>query len=139
MLKQRLIHPEILMALAGAGHGAKVVVTDGNYPASTMLGENTHQVYLNLEPGKLTVTEVLEALLSAVPVEAAYVMTPDSGPEPPIFSEFRQRLGGVELTKLGRFDFYDAASGGDVCLQIATGEQRIYANLMLTIGVRAPE
>ncbi|HOS03406.1 MAG TPA: RbsD/FucU domain-containing protein, partial [Candidatus Hydrogenedentes bacterium] len=35
MLKQRLIHPEILDALAAAGHGSKILITDGNYPAST--------------------------------------------------------------------------------------------------------
>jgi len=31
--------------------------------------------------------------------------------------------------------FYEAAHHGDVALVIQTGEQRIYANLLLTIGV----
>ena len=34
-----------------------------------------------------------------------------------------------------RFAFHDAAGTPDVCLTIATGDQRIYANLLLTIGV----
>ena len=62
--KQRLTHPEILDALAAAGHGAKVLITDGNYPASTKLGENAVLTYLNLAPGKPTVTEVLDHLES---------------------------------------------------------------------------
>ena len=35
MLKYRLTHPEILAALAGAGHGSQVLIADGNYPFST--------------------------------------------------------------------------------------------------------
>ncbi|MGI6377286.1 MAG: RbsD/FucU domain-containing protein [Anaerolineae bacterium] len=41
----------------------------------------------------------------------------------------------MPLGKMGRFDFYEAARGQDVALVIATGEQRIYANILLTIGV----
>ena len=138
MLKSRLIHPHILDALASAGHGAKVLIADGNYPASTQLGENAELVYLNLAPGKPTVTEVLDILLTAIPLEDAAVMEPDEGPEPPIFREFRSLLPSLELTKYNRFEFYEEASGPDTCLQIITGEQRIYANILLTIGVVAP-
>ena len=66
MLKQRLLHPEILEALASAGHGSRVLITDGNYPAGTRLGENAALVFLNLAPGKPTVTEVLDILLTAI-------------------------------------------------------------------------
>ncbi|MBX7255013.1 MAG: RbsD/FucU family protein [Candidatus Hydrogenedentes bacterium] len=138
MLTHRLIHPDILQALASAGHGSKVLITDGNYPAITQLGENASLVYLNLAPGMPTVTEVLGVLLTAIPVEDAAVMDPESGSEPPIFSEFRRQLPRVELTRLGRFEFYEDASGPDTCLQIVTGDQRLYANLLLTIGVVAP-
>ncbi|MBI2421582.1 MAG: RbsD or FucU transport [Candidatus Hydrogenedentes bacterium] len=135
MLKQRLIHPDILEALAAAGHGARVCITDGNYPASTQVGDNASLVYLNLAPGKLTVTEVLDILLTAVVVEEAAVMEPEDGPEPPIFQEFRSLMPDVPLIKYGRYEFYEEASSEDTCLQIVTGEQRIYANLLLTIGV----
>jgi len=140
MLMQRLIHPVILEALAAAGHGSKVLITDGNFPAGTVVGDNAEAVYLNLEPGRPTVTEVLEVLLTAIPVEDAEVMVPNSGPEPPIFAEFRALLPeDMELSERDRFEFYEAASEPDVCLQIVTGEQRIYANLLLTIGVRMPD
>ncbi|MDX9972849.1 MAG: RbsD/FucU family protein [FCB group bacterium] len=137
MLKQRLTHPDILEALAAAGHGSKVLITDGNYPASTCLGENAALVYLNLAPGKPKVTEVLDILLTAIVVEEAAVMVPDDGPEPPIFQEFRSLMPDLELTAFNRFEFYEEASGPDTCLQIVTGEQRIYANLLLTLGVVA--
>lgn len=135
MLKQQLIHPEILEALAAAGHGSKILITDGNYPASTMVGDNAALVYLNLAPGMPTVTEVLRVLLTAIPVEEAAVMEPAEGPEPAIFDEFRALLPDLQLTGYDRFLFYEEASSSDTCLQIVTGEQRIYANLLLTIGV----
>ena len=135
MLKQRLIHPEILDALAAAGHGAKVLITDGNYPASTTIGENAALIYLNLAPGKVTVTEVLETLLTAIPVEDAAVMEPDTGIEPAVFAEFRRQMPDLALTAYSRFEFYEEAGGPDICLQIVTGDQRLYANLLLTIGV----
>jgi L-fucose mutarotase len=138
MLKTRLLHPGILEALGEAGHGAQVLVADGNYPLLTRSHERAHRVYLNLAPDLLRVTDVLGVISEAIPIEAAHVMIPDSGDEPPIFKDFRQLLPGLDLTPLTRFDFYDAARGPDLALAIATGERRIYANLLLTIGVVPP-
>ncbi len=138
MLKTRLLHPEILAALGGVGHGSKVLIADGNFPFSTGANPAAQRVYLNLAPGLVTATDVLKVLVEAVPVEAAEVMQPPSG-EPPIFSEFRAILpDNMELKKLGRFEFYDVARERDTTLVIATGEQRIYANILLTVGVVMP-
>jgi L-fucose mutarotase len=139
MLKTRLLHPEILQALGEAGHGAQVLIADGNYPLLTRSSAAAHHVYLNLAPGQLTVPDVLRVLVDAIPIEAAHVMVPDSGDEPGIFAEFRELLPDVPLQPLGRFQFYDTARGPDLALAISTGEQRIYANLLLTIGVVMPE
>lgn len=135
MLKQRLIHPEILRALGAAGHGSTVLLADANYPFATGTYAGATRVFLNLAPDLLRVTDVLEVLRHAIPVEAARVMVPESGPEPEIFAEFRATLPEVELSKLGRSEFYDAARGPDLALLIATGERRLYANILLTIGV----
>ena len=139
MLKTRLLHPGILQALGEAGHGAQVLIADGNYPLATRSNDRAHRVYLNLSPGLVTVTDVLRALVEAIPIEAAHVMAPDDGDEPAIFADFRELLPDVALQPLGRFPFYDAARGLDVALAIATGEQRLYANLLLTIGVVPPD
>jgi L-fucose mutarotase len=139
MLKTRLLHPEILAALGEAGHGAQVLIADGNYPLATRSNPDAYRVFLNLEPGKLTVTDVLSVIAEAIPVEAAYVMGPDDGSEPSIYEDFRGLLPDNELERLGRFEFYDMARGPDTALAIATGEQRIYANILLTIGVVMPE
>jgi L-fucose mutarotase len=66
-------------------------------------------------------------------------MAPDSGDEPPVHDAVRRLAPDAPLQQLGRFDFYDAARGPDVALAIATGEQRIYANVLVTIGVVLPD
>ncbi len=139
MLKSALLHPEILRALGSAGHGAQVLIADGNYPFSTGAAPNAVRVFLNLAPGLVNATDALRVLASAIPIEAAQVMQPAEGPEPPIFDEFRQLLPvSLALQPLERFAFYAAASQPSVCLVIATGEQSIYANILLTIGVVPP-
>jgi L-fucose mutarotase len=138
MLKTRLLPPGILAALGQAGHGAQVLIADGNYPLLTRSNGAAHRVYLNLAPGLVTVTDVLEVLVNAIPIEAAHVMVPDTGEEPDIFAEFRRLLPDTPLQALGRIPFYEAARGPDLALAISTGEQRIYANLLLTIGVVMP-
>jgi L-fucose mutarotase len=138
LLTYRLIHPKILGALGEAGHGAQVLIADGNYPLVTRSHPNARRVYLNLAPDLLRVTDVLEVLLDAIPIEAAHVMGPDSGEEPDIFADFRAQLPAIELQRLNRFDFYDMARGPDLALAIATGERRLYANILLTIGVVPP-
>lgn len=138
MLKTRLLHPEILAALGEAGHGAQVLIADGNYPLATRSNPDGYRVFLNLAPGQLTVTDVLEVIADAIPVESAAVMGPDDGTDPSIYTDFRRILPGIELVRLGRFEFYDVARGPDTALAIATGEQRIYANILLTIGVVMP-
>jgi L-fucose mutarotase len=145
MLKSKLLHPDILAALGRAGHGSKILIADGNYPFATKLGVNATLVSLNLMPGLVSCTQALEAIVSAVPIEGAAVMQPlKTGPnaykgEPPIWDDFRRILKAaevdVELASIERFKFYDAAGTDDVALTIATAEQAVYANLLLTIGV----
>ena len=137
MLHTRLIHPDILEALAGAGHGATVLIADGHYPASTRLGPNARLVYLNLAPNLVTTTQILEALLSVVAFEGAQVMMPADGKDAPIFSDYQDMLSdAVPLDRIERFAFYEAASTTDCCLTIVSADTRHYANLLLTLGVR---
>jgi L-fucose mutarotase len=139
MLKYQLLHPEILHALGTAGHGAKILIADGNYPLITRSNPHAQRVYLNLAPGLVTVTDVLKVLVEAIPIEAAEVMGPDTGETPSIYRDFKKILPKeIALQRLGRFEFYDAGRSSDTALAIATGEQRIYANILLTIGVVPP-
>ena len=139
VIRGRLIHPEILQGLAAAGHGSKVLIADGNYPLSTQTHPGTQRVYVNLRPGVVSVTDVLEAIASAIPIEAAVTMRPSGDSVPPVHREFAAILEGVSVEGVDRFAFYALAREPDVALAIATGDQRLYANILLTIGVLGSE
>jgi L-fucose mutarotase len=137
VLTSTLQHPVILKALAGAGHGARVLVADGHFPASTVVGPHATVVALNLRPGLVDCIQVLEVMCATVAVEAATVMSADDGPEPEVFEAYR-RLIGLPLSTRSRHEFYADVRGDDVALVIQTGELRTYANVLLTLGVHVP-
>ena len=134
MLKGKLIHPQLMAALSACGHGDKILIADGNYPLDSKTTD-AELIYLGLTPGLPTVTDVLQAIQSAVNIEKAEVMDPADGTTPEIFGQFQSMLGGMELSKLGRYEFYDACCQPGVRLAISTGEKRTFANLLITIGV----
>jgi L-fucose mutarotase len=134
MLTGQCIHPELMRVLSLLGHGDKLLIADGNYPLASKTGD-AEKVWLGLRPGLPTVTDVLETLQSVIVVESAQVMDPADGTTPEIFGQFQQMLGGMELGKLGRYEFYDACGEKTVRLAISTGEKRTFANILITVGV----
>ena len=109
MLRMTLLNPILISALSRCGHGDKILIADGNYPLMTQSMPNADRVYLALRPNLPTVTEVLEVVLTAIPVEKVEVMEPsDSKAEPPIYDEFKSLLNYEELLRLSRTDFYRA-------------------------------
>jgi L-fucose mutarotase len=136
MLKTKLIHPEILGTLGKLGHGSRILIADGNYPFVTASNPLATHVYLNLAPGLVSATDTLRALVDFVSIESVAVMEPESGKTPAIFREFRALLPkGTPFESLTRITFYEMARREETGLLIATAEQRIYGNLLLTIGV----
>lgn len=146
MLKHQLLHPKINEVLGRAGHHAKVLIADGNYPASTKRGPNAELVCLNLMPGVVNCTQVLEALLSAVPIDGINTMmyTPDDpytlDSDPPVWDDYRAVIAAaglsLQLEPIAKWDFYGAVETTDHVLTIQTADQQRFANLLLSIGVR---
>jgi L-fucose mutarotase len=146
MLKTSLTHPEILRVLAQAGHHARVLIADGNYPVSSKRGPRAELVSLNLAPGVVTVAQVLRALLSTVPIDHVNTMgIPPDDPyaqsgEPPVWNEYREVIAesGVKLTlePILKWDFYRHVESPDHVLTIQTGDQALWGNVLLTIGCR---
>jgi L-fucose mutarotase len=146
MLKHQLIHSKINQILGEAGHHSKILIADGNYPASTKRGPNSQLVCMNLSPGLITVAQALRALLSAVPIDHIQTMgIPSDDPyaqsgEPPVWQEYREVLAEsgslVELEPILKWDFYEAVESPDHVLTIQTGDQALWGNLLLTMGCR---
>ena len=153
MLKTPLLHPDILAIAARCGHHAKILIADGNYPASTAKGPNAQQVCLQLIPGVPTVAQVLRALMSVLPFDAINTMgIPADDPyakfgEPPVWKELRTiaaETGAttgadgapVTIEPISKWDFYKAVESPDHVLTIQTADQALWANVLLTVGVR---
>ena len=146
MLKHQLIHSQINAVLGRAGHHSKILIADGNYPASTKRGPNAELVCLNLMPGLVTVAQVLAAILSAVVVDAVNTMgIPADDPyaqhgEPPVWADYRRVIKAaklkLKLAPIQKWDFYEAVASADHVLTIQTGDQALWANVLLTMGCR---
>lgn len=136
MLKTNLLHPEILQALASNGHGAMLLIADGNYPFTTGAYEKAIKIFLNLSPDMLKVTDVLKVICEVIPIESFTVMIPPDEAPQSIHQEFSNIIGAnIPLEKLKRLDFYNKAKSSHTFLVIATGETQRFANILLTLGV----
>ncbi|HEV2604490.1 MAG TPA: RbsD/FucU family protein [Microvirga sp.] len=136
-----ILSPELLQVLRSMGHGDEIVVVDANFPADSMA-----QRLVRLDG--LPVTAVTDAILSVMPLddfvpEAAWRMEVVGDPtaEQPIFAEFRELLArhegnGFKLAALERFAFYERAQ--EAYAIVATGETRLYGNIILKKGVVRP-
>ena len=148
MLKHQLLHPKINEVLARAGHHSLILIADGNYPVSTKCGPNAELVSLNLAPGIVTCAQVLAVLLTAVPVDHVNTMgIPADDPyarkgEPPVWEEFRRITRAsklnTQLVPVDKWDFYQKVASPDHILTVQTGDEALWANLLLTIGCRTP-
>ncbi|MGH7944873.1 MAG: RbsD/FucU family protein [Opitutaceae bacterium] len=146
MLKTTLLHPDILRVLARAGHHAKILIADGNYPASTKRGPNAELVCLNLGPGIVTASQVLSVLLTAIPIDHISTMgIPPDDPyalkgEPMVWAEYRRVItssgSALKLEPVLKWDFYKQVESPDHVLTVQTADQALWANLLLTIGCR---
>ncbi len=146
MLKHQLIHPHINAILGRAGHHSKILIADGNYPASTKRGPNSELICLNLMPGVVTVAQVLEAILSAVAIDSVNTMgIPADDPyaqhgEPPVWADYRRIVKAAKLKlrlePITKWDFYEAVASPDHVLTVQTGDQALWANVLLTMGCR---
>jgi L-fucose mutarotase len=139
VLRFPLIHPPLLAALAATGHGGRVLIADANYSHSTNVSPSAARIYLNLRPGLVTVEQVLEPMLAAVPLEAVTVMRPDDGSTPAVFARYQEMVGDeLPLQALGRLEFYEQCRQPDLAVCVATGDDTLYSNVLLTVGYIRP-
>lgn len=134
-----LLSPDLLHVLASMGHGDEIVLADANFPAAT------HARQLVRLPGTRA-PDVLGAVLSLLPLDdfvpqAAFSMqvVGDANAVPPVVDEFNAVLrahGAAHCASLERFAFYQRAAGAFAI--VATGETRIYGNILLKKGVVRP-
>ena len=133
-----LLTPELLKILCEMGHGDEIVIADGNFPAASL---HDRVIRLDGHGG----VEVLKAVMSVIPLDTyaesnAILMelVPGDDVETPIWEEYAAVLKDsegdtVRMEHIERFAFYERAKKAYAV--IATGENALYANLILKKGV----
>lgn len=137
----KILSPELLKVLCEMGHGDRLVISDGNFPAQSM-GKNAIVIRCDGHG----VPELLDAILQLFPLDT-YVekpvnlmeVVPGDNVETPIWDVYADIIskyddrGRATIGNIERFAFYDEAKTAYAI--IATGEKALYANIMLQKGV----
>lgn len=140
MLKNipKIMSPELLKVLMEMGHGDEIVLADGNFPAET-IGQRV------VRCDGHSVTELLDAVMRFFPLDTytdkpvmLMEVVPGDPVVPTIWDEYKSIINKYEpenckIEMIERFDFYERAKKAYAV--VATGEEAIYANIILKKGV----
>lgn len=137
----KILSPELLKVLCEMGHGDRLVIADGNFPAESV-GKDAVVIRMDGHGA----CEVLEAILKLFPLDT-YVehpvnlmqVVPGDPVETPIWESYKAIVKNADdrgenaFGQIERFAFYEEARKAYAI--IATGESALYANVMLQKGV----
>jgi len=141
------LNADVLHVLRAMGHGDTLILSDTNFPASSIAKETTHGALLRME--NLTAAEAAEAILSVLPLDtfvddfaARMEVVGDPDRIEPTQAEVQAAIDAAEGTprpmlSVERFAFYDLAKTSYAVIQ--TGERRFYGCFMFRKGVIGPE
>jgi len=133
-----ILSPELLKVMMEMGHGDELVIGDGNFPAASMARRL-------LRADGHGVAELLEAIMKFFPLDsfvdrpvALMQVVPGDPTKPTIWEKYRSILKSADdkfedFELVERFAFYERAKQGYAIL--ATGEEALYANIILKKGV----
>jgi L-fucose mutarotase len=133
--------PDLLAILRAMGHGDEIVIADANFPAASLAQR------LARADG-IDAVRMTRAIVSLMPLDdfvpaAAFRMAVVGAPQtiPSIVADFTKALasGGYSgpIEAIERVAFYDRARRAFAIS--ATGETRLYGNLILKKGVIRPD
>lgn len=141
MLKgiSKKLSPELLKILCEMGHGDEIVLADANFPS-----ENYGKRVVRADG--ISGCDMLDAVLSLFPLDSysnpnlilMQLMDCDVGKIDPViwdkYSSIAQKHDDkVRVGNIDRFEFYERAKNAYAV--IATGEEAVYANVILKKGV----
>lgn len=134
----KLLSPALVKAMMEMGHGDYIVIADAHFPA-TSLNDNV------IRADGLGVPELLEGILALLPLDIHYSDYPvelmavvNEDETPKIWDVYKDILRQhysflPSISYLERFSFYDVAKSAFAV--VATGEEAIYANIILKKGI----
>ena len=141
MLKNvpKLLSPELIKILCEMGHGDEIVIGDANFPSATCGKRIVRADGIGGEA-------LLDAILTMIPLDTyadenlmMMQLTPsDVGKVDPVIWKAYEKIaaekdGNQRIANIERFDFYERAKNAYAV--IASGEEAIYANVIIKKGV----
>ena len=139
MLKKipKILSPQLVKTLMEMGHGDEIVIADGNFPCYTLSQNVVHA-------DGLSGREILHALMELFPLDSysthqVFLMEVVQGDTyiPEIWDDYKAILQDsgepYSICYLERFAFYERAKSSYAV--VATGEEALYANIILKKGV----
>lgn len=140
MLKNipKILSPEMVKTLMEMGHGDEIVIADGNFPAEA-IGKRVVRCDGHGVP------ELLDAIMQLFPLDTytdkpvmLMEVVPGDPVVPTIWDEYKNIINKYEpenckIEMIERFAFYERAKTAYAV--VATGEEAIYANIILKKGV----
>ncbi len=138
MLKgiSKIVSPELLKILCEMGHGDEIVIADGNFPS-----ENYGKRVIRADG--IGGEDMLKAVLSLIPLDTyaepnfMLMQTVEGDSKPTIWESYftitKKEDDNLREGFLERFAFYERAKQAYAI--IATGEEAIYANIIIKKGV----
>lgn len=141
MLKgiDKTLSPDLLKVLCQMGHGDEIVIADGNFQAETF-GQRV------VRADGVSGTQMLNAVMSVLPLDTyatenvvmMELVPSDVGKiNPTIWNEYEDIVSkhdsNAKVIHMERFAFYERCKKAFAV--IATGEQAVYANIIIKKGV----
>ena len=140
MLKNipKILSPELVKTLMEMGHGDEIVIADGNFPSET-IGQRV------IRCDGHGVPELLDAIMQLFPLDTytekpvmLMEVVPGDPVVPTIWDKYKEIINKYEpenckIEMIERFAFYERAKAAFAV--VATGEEAIYANIILKKGV----
>ena len=139
MLKRipKILSPQLVKTLMEMGHGDEIVIADANFPCHTCSANV-------VRADGLSGSDLLRAIMELLPLDSyseqqLFLMevVPGDAYKPLIWEEYNKILdqsGEPHATGyLDRFGFYERARKAYAV--VATGEEALYANIILKKGV----
>lgn len=140
MLKNipKILSPELVKILMEMGHGDEIVIADGNFPAEA-IGQRVVRCDGHGVP------EILDGIMQLFPLDTytdkpVMLMEVVKGDPvvPTIWDEYKTIINKYEpenckIEMIERFAFYERAKTAFAV--VSTGEEAIYANIILKKGV----
>ncbi|CAM1324575.1 FUOM (predicted) [Pycnogonum litorale] len=139
-----ILSPDLLHVLSSMGHGDHLVLADTHFPTSSICRSGPTEVRADGHG----IPELLEAVLQLMPLDT-YVYAPvcmmevtshdkSKGIKVSIADRYKEIVNKAEgrdvpFRELERFEFYEAAK--KTFAVVHTGENSLYANVILTKGV----